>query len=58
MNNMYNTFEAAKILGIKTRTIRGWIHDKKIKAVKYNGGKKWFISSEEIERIQKGEPSK
>ena len=55
---MYNTFETATALGVKTRTVRGWIHDGKIKAVKYNGGKKWFIGAEEIERIAKGEPSK
>ena len=52
---MYNTFETAKILGMKTRTIRAWIHDGKIKAIKYPKSKQWYVSSSEIERIVKGE---
>lgn len=56
MENMYNTFEAAKLLGIKVRTMRAWIHDNKIKAIKYPCGTKWYISASEIERIKKGEP--
>ena len=56
MEKMYNTFEAAKLLGMKVRTIRAWIYEKKIRATKYAGGTKWYISASEIERIAKGEP--
>ena len=55
MEKMYNTFETAKFLGMKTRTIRAWIHDGKIKATKYADSKQWYVSESEIQRIAKGE---
>ena len=56
MDKMYNTFETAKLLGMKVRTIRAWIHDGKIKATKYADGGQWYVSESEIKRIAKGEP--
>lgn len=51
---MYNIRQASVELGVKVRTIREWIRSGKIKAVKYNGGTKWYISEEEISRIKSG----
>lgn len=50
---MYRIAEVAKILGFKERTVRQWIADGKIKAVKIMS--EWRIPEEEIERLKKGE---
>lgn len=54
----YNVRQAANQLGIKVRTVRQWITDKKLKAHKYGISNRWFISESEIRRIKNGEPSK
>lgn len=46
----YSIIEAAKILGIKARTVREWIRNGKIKAHKNTSGK-WVIMENEIGRI-------
>ena len=43
--------EAAKMLGKKVRTIRYWIHEGKINAIKTGSGYKWLICMDEIERV-------
>ena len=45
--------EAAEIFGVKPLTIRRWIADGKLKAVKIVGSVR--ITEEEIERLKKGE---
>lgn len=50
---MYRIAEVAKILGFRERTVRQWIVDGKIKAVKIMS--EWRIPEEEIERLKKGE---
>lgn len=50
----YSVPEAAKLIGIKVRTVRQWIADGKINAVKPGGGKKWMIMESEIERLRSG----
>ena len=50
----YNLRQVADSLGLKVRTIRQWVHDGKITAVKPEGGKQWIVSESEIRRI-KGE---
>ena len=50
----YSVKDASKILGIKVRTVREWIRDGKIKAIKYPDCSWWFISQEEILRITGG----
>lgn len=45
----YNIIEAAKILGIKARTVREWIKKGKIKAQKPRN--KWLISGDELQRV-------
>lgn len=55
MDKMYNTYEAAQMLGLKVRTVREWIAQGKIKATHYMGGERWYISSAEIKRIAEGE---
>ena len=46
----YSIIEAAKIIGIKARTVREWIRNGKIKAHKNTSGK-WVIMEDEIGRI-------
>ena len=45
--------ETAKIFGVKPLTVRRWISDGKLKAVKIVGSVR--IADEEIERLKKGE---
>lgn len=51
MNNYYNIKQASKLLGLKVRTVREWIHKGKLKACKYDVSNRWFISEDEIKRI-------
>ena len=54
---MYNLYDAANVIGIKIRTAREWIHNGKLKAVKYPNSQRWYVSEKEIKRIlnNKGE---
>lgn len=54
MEGYNNLRHSAQMLGIKVRTLRQWIRDNKVKAVKYPNCNMWFISTEEIRRIQNG----
>lgn len=54
MEGYNNLRHSAQMLGIKVRTLRQWIRDNKVKAVKYPNCNMWFISNEEIRRIQNG----
>ena len=49
----YTVDEAAQILKLKVRTVRGMINDGRIKAFKYPRGKSWMIPQAEIERLAK-----
>jgi len=46
-------YEVAEIFGVHWQTVRNWIREGRIKAVKI--GKSVRISIEEIERLKKGE---
>lgn len=48
----YNIFEAAELLGVKPRTMRGWAQSGKIKASKIPGTDRWIILESEIRRLQ------
>ena len=52
MEKGYNLREVAECMGLKVRTIRQWVHDGKIKAVKPEGGKQWIVSESEIRRLK------
>ena len=54
IEKFYNLKEAATMLGIKVRTLRGWISAGKIQAKKYDHCANWFISHDEIARVQQG----
>lgn len=48
---MYTAKEVADILKLNERTVRNWINDGKIKAVKLNS--EWRVSEEELNKIKK-----
>ena len=48
----YNLNEASVLLGIKVRTAREWVHNGKMKAVKYPNGKMWHVPESEIRRLR------
>lgn len=50
----YTVRQTSELLGIKVRTVRDWISKGKIRAVKYDGSNRWFISHKEIQRILEG----
>ena len=52
MEKYYNLNETAEILGVKVRTLREWLKDGSLKARKYDGKKKWYVSQSEVERLQ------
>lgn len=54
----YNLNEASVLLGIKVRTAREWVHNGKMRAVKYPNGRPWYVSESEIRRIQNDNNSK
>lgn len=54
MEKFYNIKNTADALGLKVRTVRQWIRDGKIKAQKYPSSNRWYITEEEIGRIQNG----
>lgn len=49
---MYTLKETADILKLSVRTLRYWMNTKKLHAIKYAGGRFWYVSAEEIQRIQ------
>lgn len=51
MEKNYSLVSVANMLGIKVRTARQWVHDGKIKAMKYPHCNLWFVSQEELNRI-------
>lgn len=57
MDKMLSIRKAAKVLGVTTYTLRNWARLGKIKAVKMpnNSDKaQWFISEDELLKMQKG----
>lgn len=52
MEQYYSLSDASGKLGIKVRTARQWLRDGKLKAVKYPGSNRWYVSAEEIIRIR------
>ena len=54
----YNIKKTADLLGIKVRTVRQWIRDGKLNAIKYPASNRWMIPREEIERLMGNEQEK
>lgn len=54
MERVYNVVDTAQLLGIKTRTVREWIHTGRIAARKLAGTRRWIIAEAEIERMRNG----
>ena len=52
MEQGYTLLEVANLLGLKVRTIRQWVHDGKLNAVKPKGAKQWIVFESEIRRLQ------
>lgn len=52
MERGYNLKEVAGMFGLQVRTIRQWIHEGKIKAVKPKGAKQWVVFESELRRVQ------
>lgn len=48
---MYTTEEASEILKVKSKTIRSYINNKKLEAVKV--GRKWLISESNLDKFLK-----
>lgn len=48
---MYKVKEVADILNLNERTVRNWINEGKIHAVKF--GSEWRVSYEEVKRLKK-----
>lgn len=55
MEKGYSVIQASELLGVKSRTIRGWIYDGKIQAQKITGTRRWIIMESEIKRMQNNE---
>jgi len=52
LEKYYNLNEVASLLGITARTARAWVHNGKMKAVKYPNGKTWHVPESELTRIR------
>ena len=52
MEKGYSINQAAKMIGIKARTIREWIRIGRLYAIKLTGSRKWLIPESEIDRIR------
>ena len=52
MEKMYSLRQAAEILGVKIRTLREWVMQKKVHAVKYPNSNRWYVTESEIKRIK------
>lgn len=48
----YTLQEASTFVGVTVRTLRDWITQKKIPAVKI--GKKWFVTKDTIDKVLSG----
>ena len=55
MESGYTLKDVAKVTGLKVRTVRQWVHDGKLRAVKPKGAKQWVVSESEIRRLQNGD---
>ena len=51
--NLLRIIEVAELFGVHYQTVRNWINSGEIKAIKIGG--QYFITKEEVERLQKGE---
>lgn len=47
----YNLDDVAQVLGLKVRTVRAWVVKGKIKGHKLASSNRWYVSSEELNRI-------
>lgn len=47
----YSIKEASRLTGIKVRTIRSWVKEQKIKAMKNPDSARWEIPQNEIDRL-------
>ena len=52
MEKAYNIKQSAELLGIKPRTVRQWIYDGKISAIKINGTRYWLIFESQIKKLR------
>ena len=52
MEKGYSINQAAKMIGIKARTIREWIRIGRLYAIKLAGSGRWLIPESEINRIR------
>lgn len=52
MTKYYDLAETAEILGVPVRTLRQWQRTGYMTCYRYEGRNKWYVSQEEIERIQ------
>lgn len=52
VENVYNISQAAKLLGVKVRTVRSWLVSGKIIGKKYEVSNRWFIPESEIKRVR------
>lgn len=50
----YSLKDTAVLLGIKVRTMRQWIRDGKIKAFRYEGNRRWYVTESEVRRLKNG----
>ena len=48
----YSLKDTAVMLGIKVRTMRQWIRDGKIKAFRYDGSRRWYVTESELRRLK------
>lgn len=54
MEQIYSIRQASVLLGIKVRTVREWIRNGKLKAMKDAHSRRWSISEAEIKRLTNG----
>lgn len=55
IEKMYTVRMTSRALGLQERTIREWIRNGKINAVKYEGSRVWHIPENEIKRVARGD---
>lgn len=48
-DTLFPISEVAKLFGVTPETVRNWIHDDRIKALKHGG--RWKVSQSEITRM-------
>lgn len=51
MEKRYSLKGAADVLGIKIRTARQWVRDGKLRANKYPGSTRWYVTESELMRV-------